>query len=57
MAAWAQEGLEEPPTLKIRKGGGEEIPLIQGKERQLHFAGAAMNRYPMSKERETQVRW
>ena len=57
MAAWAQEGLEEPPTLKIRKGGGEEIPLIQGKEQQLRFAGAAVKkRYPTSKVRETQVR-
>ena len=43
--------------MKVRKGGGEEIPLIQGKEQRLHFAGAAMKRYPMPKERETQVRW
>ena len=43
--------------MKIRKGGGEEIPLIQGKEQQLHFAGAAVMRYPISKVRETQVRW
>ena len=26
------------PTLKVRKGGGEEIPLIQSKEQQLRFA-------------------
>ena len=57
MAARAQEGLEEPPTLKIRKGGGEEIPLVQGKEQQLCFAGAAVKRYPKPKVRETQVRW
>ena len=44
------------PTLKVRKGGGEEIPLIQGKEQWLHFAGAAVKRYPMPKVRETQVR-
>ena len=44
-------------TFKIRRGGGEEIPLIQGKEQWLHFAGAAMKRYPTSKVRETQVRW
>ena len=44
-------------TLKVRKGGGEEIPLIQGKEQRLHFAGAAMNRDPTSKARETQVKW
>ena len=41
---------------KVRRGGGEEIPFIQGKEQQLHFAGAAVKRYPMSKVRETQVR-
>ena len=51
--------------MKVRKGGSEEIPLIQGeelpliqdKEQQLLFAGAAMKRYPTPKERETQVRW
>ena len=42
---------------KVRTGGGEEIPLVQGKEGQRHFAGAAMKRYPTSKVRETQVRW
>ena len=42
--------------MKFRKGGGEEIPLIQGKEQRLHFAGAAVKRYPTSKVRETQVR-
>ena len=49
VAAWAQ--------LKVRRGGGEEIPLVQGKEQQLHFAGAAVKRYPTPKVRETQVRW
>ena len=43
--------------MKVRKGSGKEIPLIQGKEQQLCFAGAAVKRYPMSKVRETQVRW
>ena len=42
---------------KVRRGGSEEIPLIQGKEQRLRFAGAAMKRYPTSKVRETQVRW
>ena len=42
--------------MKVRKGGSEEIPLIQGKEQPLHFAGAAMKRYPTPKVRETQVR-
>ena len=41
--------------LKVRKGSGEEIPLIQGKEQQLCFAGAAVTRYPTSKVRETKV--
>ena len=43
-------------TFKVRRGGYEEIPLVQGKEQWLHFAGAAVKRYPMPKVRETQVR-
>ena len=35
--------------MKVRKGCGEEIPLVQGKEQWLRFAGAAMKRYPMPK--------
>ena len=42
--------------MKVRKDGGEEIPLIQGKEQRLHFAGAAVKRHPTPKVRETQVR-
>ena len=42
--------------LKVRKGSSEELPLIQGKEQSLRFAGAAVKRYPMPKVRETQVR-
>ena len=45
------------PTLKVRKGGGKEIPFIQGKEQRLRFAGAAVKRYRMPKVREIQVRW
>ena len=45
------------PTLKVRKGGGEEIPFIQGKQQWLRFAGTAVKRYPTPKVRETQVRW
>ena len=40
--------------MKVRKGGGEDIPFIQGKEQWLRFAGAAVKRYPTSKVRETQ---
>ena len=39
---------------KVRRGSGEEIPLIQGKEQQLQFAGVALKRYPTSKVREFQ---
>ena len=42
--------------MKVRRGGGEEIPLVQGKEQCLRFAGAAVKRYPTPKVRETQVR-
>ena len=42
--------------MKVRKGDGEEIPLVQDKEQWLRFAGAAMKRYPTPKVRETQVR-
>ena len=41
----------------VRRGGCEEIPLVQGKEQWLRFAGAAVKRYPTPKVRETQVRW
>ena len=44
-------------TFKVRRGRREETPLVQGKEQQLCFAGAAMKRYPTSKVRETQVGW
>ena len=57
MAVRAQEGLEEPSHIEGQEGWWEEIPLIQGKEQQLHFAGAALKRYPMPKVREIQVRW
>ena len=43
--------------MKVRNSGSKEIPLIQGKEQWLRFAGAAMKRFPTPKVRETQVRW
>ena len=43
--------------MKVRKGGGEKIPFIQGKEQQLCFVGATVKRYPKHNVRETQVRW
>ena len=43
-------------TFKVRRGGREEIALIQGKEQRLRFAGAAVKRCPTSKVREAQVR-
>ena len=39
--------------LKVRNSGGKEIPLIQGKEQRLCFAGAAVKRYLTPKGRET----
>ena len=45
------------PTSKVRRGGREKIPLVQGKEQRLCFAGAAaVKRYRTFKVRETQVR-
>ena len=38
-----------------QEGWWEEIPLIQRKEQQLCFAGAAVKRYPKFKVRKTQV--
>ena len=52
-----QYSMVHNPTLKVRKDGSEELPLIQGKEQQLHFAGRARKRYTKPKVRETQVRW
>ena len=43
--------------MKVRKGGGEEIPPVHGQDQLLRFAGAAVKRYPTPKVRETQVRW
>jgi len=43
-------------TFKVRTGDGEETSLVQGKEQQLRFTGAAVKRYPTPKVRETQVR-
>ena len=44
-------------TFKVRRDGRGEIPLVQGKEQWLCFAGAAEKRYATSKVRETQIRW
>ena len=54
---WPKRAERSYYTFKVRRGGSEEIPLVQGKEQWLRFAGAAMKRYPTSKVRETQVRW
>ena len=42
---------------KVRRGGCEERPLVQDKEQWLRFAGTAVEKYPTSKVRETQLRW
>ena len=36
--------------MKVRKGSGEEIPFVQGKEQQLCFAGAAVRDTPHPRE-------
>ena len=57
VAMRAQEGQEELLLLlQVRRGGHEEISLVQGKEQWLRFAVAAEKRYPTSKVRENQVR-
>ena len=55
VAAWAQ-GLEELSHVEGQEGRCKEIPLVQGKEQWLRFAGAAVKRYSTPKVRETQVR-
>ena len=57
VAVQVQEGLEEPSHVEGQEGQWEGILLIQGKEQQLCFAGAAVRRYLTPKVRETQVRW
>ena len=39
--------------MKVRKGGSKEVSFVQGKERWLRFAGAAVKRYPTPKVRDT----
>ena len=55
--SWSMRAERSYSTFKVRRGSDKEIPLVQGKEQQLRFAGAAVKRDPMSKVRETQVRW
>ena len=57
MVIWHRRAKRSYSTFKVRRGGHEEIPLNQGKEQWLHFAGAVMERNPTPKVRETQVRW
>ena len=53
---WRRRAKRSYSMFKVGRDGCEEIPLLQGKEQWLHFAGAAVKGYPMSKIRETQVR-
>ena len=53
VAARAQEAERSYSTFKVRRGSCEEIPLVQGKEQWLRFAGAAVRRYPSSKVRSS----
>ena len=51
-AAWHRRAERSYSTFKVRRG-----ELVKFKEQWLCFAGAAVKRYPMSKVRETLVRW
>ena len=42
-------------TIKVRRGSSEEIPLVQGKEQQLCFAGAAVKEIPQGKRRYPKI--
>ena len=42
-------------TFKVRRGSDKEIPLVQGKEQQLRFAGAAVKGYPTSKRNPSKM--
>ena len=53
---WSRRAERSYFMFKVRRGGCEEIPLVQGKGQQLRFAAAAVKKYPTSKVRETQVR-
>ena len=53
---WCKRAERSYSTFKVRRGGSEEIPIIQRKEQGLRFDEAAVKRYPTSKVRETQVR-
>ena len=46
------EGREELLHVQGQRGSHEEIPLLQGKEQQLCFAGAAVKRYSTLKARK-----
>ena len=48
-AAGRRRGERSYSMFKVRRGSHEKIPLIQSKEQQLEFAGAAMKRYRMSR--------
>ena len=54
---WWLPGAGGPEKLLHILGQEGPLPQDQGKEQQLHFARADVKRYPMSKVKETQVRW
>ena len=43
-------------TFKVRRGSHEEIPLVQGKEQRLRFAGAAIKEIPHIQGKRNPVR-
>ena len=54
---WWLPGAGGPEELLHILGQEGSLPLDHGKEQHLHFAGAAVKRYPTSNVKETQVRW
>ena len=57
MAVQAQKPRGATPRSRSGGEASEEIPLVQGKEQRVCFAGAAVKRYLTSKVKETQERW
>ena len=49
---WHRRAERSYSTFKVRRDSHEEITLDQGKEQLLHFAGAALKRYPTSREKK-----
>ena len=54
---WHRRAERRYSRFKVRRGGSEEIPLIQGKEQWLRFAGAAVKRAHVQGKRNPSKCW